>query len=71
VTRCSTRHPNAPTISARANDPNRALKEFLLRQSTQLLQLAKRTQDEEMRHQLIKIAFDCLAELDALDKPPH
>ena len=56
------------------DDPNRALKDFLLRQSTQLLQLAERTQDEELRHQLVKIAFDCLAELDALDAPdtpPH
>jgi len=47
---------------------DQALKEFLLRQANQLLELTERTKDPELREQLTKLANDCLVTLDVLEE---
>jgi len=44
------------------------LEDFLRRQALQILELARKTADPELRRQLEALARDCLAELDRITR---
>ena len=47
------------------------LKDILRKQSKQILELARKTTDPELRRQLEDIARECLAELESIDETKH
>jgi hypothetical protein len=48
-----------------------ALEDFLRKQAEQILALARKTADPELRKRLEDMAQACLAELESLDKTRH
>jgi hypothetical protein len=44
------------------------LEDFLRRQAQQILELARKTADPELRRQLEELAYACVAELDAIKR---
>jgi len=47
------------------------LSDFLRKQAEQILALARKTADPELRRELEKVAQDCLTEIEAMEKTKH